>query len=61
LLGQALAEPSRQFPQIEAVMHYQEDFHAPNLNTDAMSHRHLRRCWRERRSCCIQGSRYRKL
>ena len=28
LLGQALAEPRGQSPQIEAVMHYQEYFHA---------------------------------
>ena len=61
LLGQALAKPRRQFPEIEPVMHYQEHFHAENLNTEAMSNRHLHRCWRERRPCCIQRSRYRKL
>ena len=31
LLGQALAEPRRQSPEIEAMMHYQEYFHAPRI------------------------------
>jgi hypothetical protein len=31
LLGQARAEPRRQSPEIEAVMHYEEYFHAPRI------------------------------
>ena len=62
LLGQTLTEPCWQLPEIESMMHQQEYFHASqNLNTEVMSWRQVRRCWRERRSRCIQRSRYRKL